>query len=208
MQTQNVTNGTEVGGPLPSPSPALRSWWDYTSQKALRGGGGGRDAMAESLPLEVRGCSPSGLPQDRPRPRGPGLWGGIVRQFARPRHSGGNDSPGRSQDLQVMGNGPAFGPLRPLSLRDHPLLPHRPPEMIALSPQRGQALCLTPSLEMAAPPPHFWKMSVPSHGPRRVICLIPIGPLGWSLHPQEMAAPFPWRWETECPLPINSVPGL
>nr|XP_023412330.1 F-box/LRR-repeat protein 20 [Loxodonta africana] len=36
----------------PSQAPPY-SQWDYISQKALRGGGGGRDAMAESLPLEV-----------------------------------------------------------------------------------------------------------------------------------------------------------
>nr|XP_054956291.1 F-box/LRR-repeat protein 20 isoform X4 [Pan paniscus] len=43
---------TEIGlTSFPSPAPKRR---DYISQKALRsGGGGGRDAMAESLPLEM-----------------------------------------------------------------------------------------------------------------------------------------------------------
>ncbi|XP_053459895.1 F-box/LRR-repeat protein 2-like isoform X4 [Nycticebus coucang] len=35
------------------PKPRLQGGKDYTSQKALRGGGGVRDAMAESLPLEM-----------------------------------------------------------------------------------------------------------------------------------------------------------
>ncbi|KAF6078403.1 hypothetical protein HJG60_009240 [Phyllostomus discolor] len=52
VQTQIVTAGTEVSGPLPSivppPEPAR-----LHSPDALRGGGGGRDAMAESLPLEI-----------------------------------------------------------------------------------------------------------------------------------------------------------
>lgn len=44
--------------PFPSQAPPPRRW-DYTSQKTLRGGGDGRDAMADSLPLEVRGSERS-----------------------------------------------------------------------------------------------------------------------------------------------------
>lgn len=39
---------------------------------------------------------PSGLARDRPRPRGPGLWGGAVRLLVGSRLPGGNDPSGRS----------------------------------------------------------------------------------------------------------------
>lgn len=58
MQTQIVSNWDGNGTSTSFPSSAQQSRPDYTSQKALRGGGGGRDAMAESLPLEVRGGRP------------------------------------------------------------------------------------------------------------------------------------------------------
>ena len=86
---------------------------------------------------------PSGLVRDRPRLRGPRLWGGAVRQLSRPLQSGGNNPAGRSLDLQAMGNGPAaFGPLYPLTLGDHPLLPHRPQEIAAVTSARTGPLCL------------------------------------------------------------------
>lgn len=77
-----------------------------------------------------------------------------------------------------MGNGPALGHPVPLAWGNRSLLTHRPQEMAAVSPQRGQGLCLLHSLEMATPPPQFWKMSVPSPRPRRVTDLILLGPLG------------------------------
>lgn len=84
----------------------------------------------------------------------------------------------RSQDLQAVGNGAALGHPVPLAWGNHSLLTHRPQEMAAVSPQRGQGLCLHPSLEMATPPPQFWKMSVPSPRPQGVTDLILRGPLG------------------------------
>ncbi|EPY84211.1 leucine rich repeat containing 29-like protein [Camelus ferus] len=53
VQTQIVSNWDGNEGFTSFPSSAYQNRWDYTSQKALRGGGGGRDAMAESLPLEI-----------------------------------------------------------------------------------------------------------------------------------------------------------
>ena len=58
MQTQIVSNWDGSGRSTSFPSSARQSRWDFTSQKALRGGGGGRDAMGESLPLEVKGGRP------------------------------------------------------------------------------------------------------------------------------------------------------
>lgn len=63
--------------PFPSQAPPQKQG-DYTSQKAVRGGGDGRDAMADSLPLEVRGSGPQAWVGDRPRLRGPELWGRAV----------------------------------------------------------------------------------------------------------------------------------
>lgn len=58
------------------PRPQKRG--DYISQKAVRGGGDGRDAMADSLSVEVRGSGPQAWVGDRPRLRGPELWGRAV----------------------------------------------------------------------------------------------------------------------------------
>lgn len=170
VQTQIVTTVTEVGRStsFPRPSSPRKSIRLHFPESFARGrwrlecDGGVAAPGGERRP-------PSGLAWDKLRPRGPGLWGGAVRQLSCLRPPGGNYPPERSQDLLAMGNGPVFGPPYPLSLGE----PFSPPSS-ALSPQRGQGLSLPTSLAMAAPPPSVLEddHSVPSSpkGNRPYLC--------------------------------------
>ena len=123
-----------------------------------------------------------------------------MRQLAQLRLPGGNDLAERSQDLQAMGNGPAFGPPHPLSLGQ----PSSP------SPSAPGDGCPVTSPRTGSLPTPFSRNSRLATSVLKDVSSMPSSPKGnrsyppWPLGmitlfslPRKTAAPSPWWWDTD-----------
>lgn len=97
--------------------------------------------MAESLPLEVRGGRPQVQLGPGPALRVPGCGEGLSDRSPSPAGRAEMTRPVAERTCKRWVTAPPLGYSVPL-VGGHPLLPHRPPEMAVLSPQRERGLCL------------------------------------------------------------------
>lgn len=111
-------------------------------------------------------------------------------------------SPGDPRTCWLWVTAPPLGhpiPLPWATILSFPIGPKRWP-LCHLSEDR--AFAYPASLEMAAPPPQLWKMSAPSHHPRRLNRSYPHWPLGMVAlfpPPRETAAPSPGGGKQNAP---------